>query len=56
MMKTPMQNDLRLEMALKSMWIICAHESQKLRTTENKREVHDKHITLSTQIWIEWPV
>ena len=28
MMKTPVQNDLRLEMALESMWIVCAHESQ----------------------------
>ena len=26
MMKTTVQNDLRLEMALESMWIICAHE------------------------------
>ena len=34
MMKTPVQNDLRLGMALESMWIFCAHESL---TTENKR-------------------
>ena len=27
-MKTPLQNDLRLEMPLESMWIVCAHESQ----------------------------
>ena len=26
MMKTTVQNDLRLEMALESMWIVCAHE------------------------------
>ena len=25
-MKTTVQNDLRLEMALESMWIVCAHE------------------------------
>ena len=30
--------DLRLEMALESLWIVCAHEkSKQLRTTENKR-------------------
>ena len=27
-MKTPVQNDLRLVMALESTWIVCAHESQ----------------------------
>ena len=26
MMKTTVQNDLRLEMALESVWIVCAHE------------------------------
>ena len=32
-----MQNDLRLEMALESVWIVCAHEkSNDQETTENK--------------------
>ena len=38
MMKTTVQNDLRLEMALESMWIVCAHEKpNNYETTENKR-------------------
>ena len=61
MMKTPVQNDLRLEMARELMWIVCAHESQ---TTKNNWKQactcielrSDKHITLSTQIWNKWPV
>ena len=37
MMKTTVQNDLRLEMALESVWIVCAHEkSNNSETTENK--------------------
>ena len=37
MMKTTVQNDLRLEMALESVWIVCAHEkSNNKETTENK--------------------
>ena len=37
MMRTTVQNDLRLEMALESEWIVCAHEkSNNEETTENK--------------------
>ena len=62
MMKTTVQNDLRLEMALESMWIVCAHEKSKQLRDNWKQactciELYpDKHIVQSTQIWLNWPL
>ena len=51
MMKTTVQNDLRLEMALESMWIVCAHEkSNNLETTENKRACASNCTLTSTSL------
>ena len=50
------------------MWIVCVHEGPTQDTTENMRAgaskcasiafglCFDKHMTLATQLWIEWPV
>ena len=51
MMKTTVQNDLRLEMALESMWIVCAHEkSNNKETTENKRACASNCTLTSTSL------
>ena len=61
MKKTHVQNGLRLEMALDSMWIVCVHESQTAKNNWKQACMcielcSNNYITLSTQIWIEWPV
>ena len=51
MMKTTVQNDLRLEMALESVWIVCAHEkSNNLETTENKHAHESNCARTSTSL------
>ena len=65
MMRTYVQNDLRLEMALE-MWIVSVHEkSEQLCTAQRQMKTKracasictlDKHITQPTQNWISWPV
>ena len=54
-------NDLRLEMAHMSQCEMSVLMKVKLRTTEKQACMRielwsDKHITLSAQVWIEWPV
>ena len=50
-MKATVQTDLRLEMALESMWIVCAHEkSNNCETTENKRACASNYTLTSTSL------